>query len=55
MRFNANRVINDKGFKGQIKKNPKLENMLINRKGNRLSITSVTAMEWKVILDLGKK
>jgi len=33
----------------EIKKNPKLKNMLINRKGNRLSITPVTPEEWKAI------
>lgn len=38
----------------EIKKHPKLKNMLINRKGNRLSITSVTADEWKTILGLAK-
>jgi predicted RNA-binding protein with PUA-like domain len=36
----------------EIKRHPKLESMLINRKGNRLSITSVTAGEWKAILSL---
>lgn len=36
----------------EIKKNPKLQNMLINRKGNRLSITPVTSLEWDVILKL---
>ncbi len=34
----------------EIKANPKLKNMLILRRGNRLSITSVTAQEWKAIL-----
>lgn len=34
----------------KIKNHPKLQNMLINRKGNRLSITSVTEKEWKVIV-----
>lgn len=38
----------------EIKKNPKLKNMLILRKGNRLSITSVTPQEWKAILELAK-
>jgi len=33
----------------EIKRHPRLKNMLINRKGNRLSITPVTAEEWKVI------
>lgn len=34
----------------EIKQNPALEHMLINRKGNRLSITPVTSLEWKAIL-----
>jgi len=38
----------------EIKKHPKLKNMIINRKGNRLSITPVTADEWKVINALSK-
>lgn len=33
----------------EIKHQPKLKNMLINRKGNRLSITPVTAAEWQAI------
>lgn len=37
-----------------IKRNPKLESMLINRKGNRLSITPVSASEWKAILAMAK-
>lgn len=36
----------------EIKEQPDLNNMLINRKGNRLSITPVSATEWKVILKL---
>lgn len=36
----------------EIKRNPKLESMLINRKGNRLSITPVTEQEWKTIVKL---
>jgi predicted RNA-binding protein with PUA-like domain len=36
----------------ELKKHPKLKNMLINRKGNRLSITKVTVEEWKVICGL---
>jgi len=36
----------------EIKKHPKLKNMLITRKGNRLSITPVTSDEWKVISSL---
>jgi len=38
----------------QIKHHPKLKNMLVNRKGNRLSITPVTKEEWKVICGMGK-
>ncbi len=38
----------------RIKSHPKLKNMLINRKGNRLSITPVTAEEWRVIKVLGE-
>lgn len=38
----------------EIKRHPQLENMLINRKGNRLSITPVTAAEWKVIMKMAK-
>jgi len=37
----------------QMKAQPKLKNMLILRKGNRLSITPVSAEEWKVIVKLG--
>jgi predicted RNA-binding protein with PUA-like domain len=33
----------------EIKQHPLLENMLIVRRGNRLSITPVTEEEWKVI------
>ncbi len=36
----------------EIKHNPKLKNMLINRKGNRLSITPVTSEEWKAIIKM---
>lgn len=35
-----------------IKQHPDLKNMLIVRKGNRLSITPVTAQEWKTILKM---
>ncbi len=34
----------------EIKNHPQLKNMLITRKGNRLSITPVTKKEWEVIL-----
>lgn len=39
----------------EIKLHPRLKNMLINRKGNRLSITPVTAEEWKVIEGMAVK
>jgi predicted RNA-binding protein with PUA-like domain len=35
-----------------IKQHPDLKNMLIVRKGNRLSITPVTTQEWKTILKM---
>lgn len=38
----------------EIKLNPKLKKMIILRKGNRLSITSVTKDEWATILKMGK-
>ena len=37
-----------------IKKNPALKNMLILRKGNRLSITPVTTSEWETIIKIIK-
>jgi predicted RNA-binding protein with PUA-like domain len=36
----------------QIKQHPNLQQMLINRKGNRLSITPVTQQEWHIIVKL---
>lgn len=36
----------------EIKKHPKLNQMMITRKGNRLSITSVTANEWQTIVKM---
>jgi len=36
----------------EIKQHPKLKNMLINRKGNRLSITPVNAEEWNIIIKI---
>lgn len=36
----------------ELKQHPKLKNMLINRKGNRLSITPISKEEWKVICGL---
>ncbi len=36
----------------EIKKHPLLNKMLISRKGNRLSITPVSEVEWKTILKL---
>lgn len=38
----------------ELKDHPQLKKMLINRKGNRLSITPVTAEEWKVICKCGR-
>lgn len=34
----------------KLRANPKLNDMLILRKGNRLSITPITAQEWRAIL-----
>ena len=34
----------------EIKHHPQLKNMLVARRGNRLSITPVSEVEWKVIL-----
>jgi predicted RNA-binding protein with PUA-like domain len=39
----------------EIKNHPKLKQMLITRKGTRLSITPVTLQEWNVITKLGCK
>jgi predicted RNA-binding protein with PUA-like domain len=39
----------------EIKKQTKLNNMLIVRQGNRLSITPVTTEEWKVIMHLANE
>ncbi len=36
----------------EIKNHPKLKEMQVTRKGSRLSITSVTPQEWKVIVSL---
>lgn len=36
----------------EMKRHPKLKHMVINRKGNRLSITPVTLQEWEVVLEL---
>lgn len=36
----------------ELKSHPDLQKMLINRKGNRLSITPMTEKEWDIILDL---
>jgi len=38
----------------ELKQHPELENMVVNRRGNRLSITSVTKEEWKVIIAMSK-
>lgn len=37
----------------EIKSHPLLSNMIIARRGNRLSITPVTEKEWNVICELG--
>lgn len=37
----------------ELKKNPKLTDMQLLRKGNRLSIMPVTSKEWEIILQLG--
>ncbi len=36
----------------ELKQNPQLEEMIILRKGNRLSITPVSKHEWEAILDM---
>ena len=36
----------------QIKQNPRLENMVVTRRGSRLSISPVTAKEWEVIVGM---
>ncbi len=38
----------------ELKKHPQLENMAVTRQGSRLSITPVTANEWKIILGMAK-
>lgn len=38
----------------QLKNHPLLENMQVNRRGNRLSITAVTEEEWRTILTMAK-
>ena len=38
----------------QLKQYPELENMLILRKGNRLSITPITQKEWDFVQNLAK-
>lgn len=38
----------------EIKKHPQLKNMQVARRGNRLSITSVTPKEWEIILRLAE-
>ncbi len=39
----------------EIKQQPRLESMIVTRRGSRLSITPVTAAEWKTIIALEKK
>jgi predicted RNA-binding protein with PUA-like domain len=36
----------------ELKENPKLENMALVRKGNRLSVMPVSEQEWNAILDM---
>jgi predicted RNA-binding protein with PUA-like domain len=38
----------------ELKQNPALKDMLILRRGNRLSITPVTSKEWKTILKMAE-
>ena len=38
----------------EIKKNPKLKNMKLVQRGNRLSVMPVTKVEWNEILKMGK-
>ncbi|MDR3491050.1 MAG: EVE domain-containing protein [Gammaproteobacteria bacterium] len=38
----------------ELKNHPELSNMAVTRQGNRLSITPVSAHEWKVILSMAK-
>ena len=37
----------------EIKANPKLENMMVARRGMRLSVQPVTAEEWTEVLSMG--
>ncbi|HLD16968.1 MAG TPA: EVE domain-containing protein, partial [Coxiellaceae bacterium] len=37
-----------------LRENPLLKNMMILRKGNRLSITPVTEKEWEAILSVAQ-
>lgn len=39
----------------ELKRHPKLENMIVTRKGNRLSVSPVQPDEWKIVLKLGRK
>jgi len=39
----------------EIKETPGLEDMMVARKGSRLSIQPVTAEEWKIVLALGRR
>jgi len=38
----------------EIKHHPQLKNMMVARRGNRLSITPIRASEWKIILELAR-
>ncbi len=39
----------------KLRENPALEEMLILRRGNRLSITPVSSREWKAIMSMAKR
>ena len=50
----------DKAFErtvtlAEIKRNPKLQDMLLVRRGMRLSIQPVTADEWNEVVSLGSR
>ena len=38
----------------RLRRHPRLETMVVTRKGSRLSITPVQADEWEVVLELGR-
>ena len=39
----------------EMRETPGLDNMVLLRKGSRLSVQPVTASEWKIVLGLGKR